>query len=105
MHLFITTCIEKLHRPFNIWDFSGQLLEAQIKFGVGSDSSLHFRVRAENLGPFSTLFWIVPHLSLSGAPSLALTSSIFDVCWSRPWGVAWFLGLRGIPLRSYLSEV
>jgi len=41
-----------------------------------------------------TSFWIVPHLSLSGAPSLVL---LFR-------GVARLLGLRGVPLRPHPSE-
>jgi len=31
------------------------------------------------------------------------TSSIFDL-WSRPWGVARLLGLRGVPSRLHPSE-
>jgi len=49
-----------------------------------------------------TSFWIVPHLSLI-CRAVFFTTSIFDL-WSRLWGVALLLGLRGVPLCFHPSK-
>ena len=79
------------------------LLEAQLP-------SLKLTLEHQTLYSFARTPLDLNHLLLDCRASEPLPKSIFGPSlsildlWSRPWGVARLLGLRGVPLRSHPSE-